>query len=820
MPIKNDGLVRIHGPVNCRCPGSNHPPSSSSAPEVSASDSTLDPTPPSSSNPVDLSFKGPSGTKVIRRIPRGSRDLAARKFAYALDQVTSLNNVEAWLRLLQLPRKCFSVPRRCGKCWSLATIINRQIKDESDPPSYDRSPASGPDLHQAQPITSIHAIASRISCKLEEGDYKGALRLACSEDTFAPPNDSTIEALKSKHPPPHPESVIPTAPIAAESVLEVNQSEVIKALLSFPKGSAGGPECLRPQHLADMTSRSANDGGLQLLQALTSFVNFILSGMVHADIRPFFFGATLLGLKKKDGGIRPIAIGGTLRRLVAKVASRCVSAQMVDVLAPLQLGYASSKGAEAAVHSARMYLRDLPANYAMVKLDFRNAFNSVRRDRVLEAALEHIPELYPFVYCCYSTSSHLFFDKHILSSQEGVQQGDPLGPLLFCLAIHPLVKKLSSELKIFYLDDGLIGGSTSDVLEDIRLIQREAARIGLQLNLSKSELITHNSKDCSILQSADLISIHPEDATFLGAPIGPPASVDSSISIKISALKVMSERLPHLQRHDALLLLRHSLAIPKILYLLRTAPCFLSPMLEEFDYLLRSTLSAVLNINLSDDLVWLQSSLPVSHGGLGVRSAVQLAPSAYLASAAGCTSLTRRILPSHLCNLPLPEVSLALNHWSPDGALSPPASPDKSKQKAWDLPKVESSFDLLINNCQSPAARARLLGAASKESGAWLNAPPVSSLGLQMDNDCISICAGLRLGVPLCHPHLCHQCGSPVDEYALHGPSCVKSQGRHPRHNNLNEIIHSSLTAAGVPCQKEPHGLAHSDGKRPDDVTM
>ena len=131
---------------------------------------------------------------------------------------------------------------------------------------------------------------------------------------------------------------------------------------------------------------------------------------------------------------------------------------------------------------------------------------------------------------------------------------------------------------------------------------------------------------------------------------------------------------------------------------------------------------------------------------------------------------------------------------------------------------MESSFDLLINKCQNPTARARLLGAVSKELGAWLNAPPVSSVGLRMD--CISICVGLRLDVLLCHPHLCHQCGSPVDEYALHRLSCVKSQGRHPRHNNSNEVILSSLTAAGVPSQKEPYGLARSDGKCPDGVTI
>ena len=50
-----------------------------------------------------------------------------------------------------------------------------------------------------------------------------------------------------------------------------------------------------------------------------------------------------------------------------------------------------------------------------------------------------------------------------LLSAEGVQQGDPLGPFLFCLAIQPLVLKLRSEFKVFYLDDGTIGGKAEDI---------------------------------------------------------------------------------------------------------------------------------------------------------------------------------------------------------------------------------------------------------------------------------------------------------------------------------------------------------------------
>ena len=40
----------------------------------------------------------------------------------------------------------------------------------------------------------------------------------------------------------------------------------------------------------------------------------------------------------------------------------------------------------------------------------------------------------------------LFLGETPLQSSKGVQQGDPLGPLLFCLVIHLLTEKLTSEL--------------------------------------------------------------------------------------------------------------------------------------------------------------------------------------------------------------------------------------------------------------------------------------------------------------------------------------------------------------------------------------
>ena len=87
-----------------------------------------------------------------------------------------------------------------------------------------------------------------------------------------------------------------------------------------------------------------------------------------------------------------------------------------------------------------------------------------------------------------------------------------------------------------------------------------------------------------------------------------------------------------------------------------------------------------------------------------------------------------------------------------------------------------------------------------------------------MDDEVIRIAVGLRLGVPLCHNY--HRCGAAMDELATHDLSCSKSQGCHPRHTAINELIQRSLATAGVPAQLELSSICQSDGKRPDGATV
>ena len=71
-----------------------------------------------------------------------------------------------------------------------------------------------------------------------------------------------------------------------------------------------------------------------------------------------------------------------------------------------------------------------------------------------------------------------------------MQQGDPLGPLLLCFAIHKRTSQLQSNLCLVYLDDCTLCADVEQVLLDQRLVEQEVAGLRLSLNLSKSEIIS------------------------------------------------------------------------------------------------------------------------------------------------------------------------------------------------------------------------------------------------------------------------------------------------------------------------------------------
>ena len=175
---------------------------------------------------------------------------------------------------------------------------------------------------------------------------------------------------------------------------------------------------------------------------------------------------------------------------------------------------------EGAVHATRRFVEDMQRDTVLDKLAFSNAFNTLRRDIMLEAVARYIPELYAFAYANYSQATQLKFNDYIIMSAEGPQQGDPLSALLFCLALQSLLRELAASLRVRYLDDVTLGGAPLIIASDVELIKDKAKQYGLTLNISKCRLITENSKKFSDIEAfKDFRLIRLEDMTLLGAPV-------------------------------------------------------------------------------------------------------------------------------------------------------------------------------------------------------------------------------------------------------------------------------------------------------------
>ena len=153
-----------------------------------------------------------------------------------------------------------------------------------------------------------------------------------------------------------------------------------------------------------------------------------------------------------------------------------------DYFWPFQLEAGVKHGSEAAAHVARDFIECAERDQAFVKIDFANAFNSVRRDVILKAINEHAPEILSFVKLCYKNSSFLIYGAFTIKSTEGFQQGDPSATFGFCLVLHPALQNLLSKLKTGYLDDVAFADEWRTTLHDLLSIKQLCEKLGLFLN--------------------------------------------------------------------------------------------------------------------------------------------------------------------------------------------------------------------------------------------------------------------------------------------------------------------------------------------------
>src|SRR6218665_1402689 len=157
---------------------------------------------------------------------------------------------------------------------------------------------------------------------------------------------------------------------------------------------------------------------------------------------------------------------------------------------------------------------------------------------------------------------------------------------------------------------------------------------------------------------------------------------------------------------------------------------------------MRQGFERILNIRLNDTQ-WVQATLPIIYGGLGVRRVTMLASSAYLALAASTRSLRAAITDQEVWEDEFEkEILEARKSTLPggeDAALT--------KQKTFDVPLIAIDKTLVWSSNNDPLDQARLLAVSAPHAGDWFLTAPIASCCLGLSNEALRVAIGLGLNL-------------------------------------------------------------------------
>ena len=710
------------------------------------------------------------------------------------------------------------------------------LADEADD-DVERAATGAPARAERRPLSDDQRCAARIQRHLQAYSVTRAARALNSEPLADARSPVVIAALREKHPraepPPELESDVPALQIDTETLKRALER------LSAKRGAAGGPSAWTYEHVLSVT-KTASDA----FAAVLAFVNLILSGKLprHASL----LDSSLIGLQKPDNGVRPIAVGEVWYRLAGLCAlTACEDAG--KALAPLQMAVGVSGGVDAVVHAIRAALAEDP-DAALLTVDQANAFNSVARPAVFEAVKERVPELLPMVQWAYGAPT----DLHIVGapagtppvqSQTGVRQGDPLGMLLFSLALQrPLERTRDAAPGVAVLalaDDVSLVGRVDALGIAFRKLQgpEGAAGIGLRVQQRKCAITSGPPDDVARLAVELGVEHRAPGVTVCGTPIGTAAYEEEALTRRATDVKAQVQKLAGLPLplQSKLVLLQSSLSL-RMAHLQRTLPFVrVEESTRTVEDEIMETVAGIYRLpTQADPAGWggasgrerEQMALPLRHGGFGLRRVTAVEADAALLS--GAAKAQAAMAEGLAACRPFEGASRAplVEKWhdvfddvGPEREWEPGERDLPAETVRDTLPRLQSIVSRVIGDragkafleaCDLTADAglhdaARLRSAANGPASAWITALPGPHTTLL---DAEVIMAGrhrLGVGVPSRVPVPPCFCDAESAGEADHAMVCKKTAGwRTRRHDIMIPVICRAIHCTGNSTSLEP----------------
>ncbi|XP_074266271.1 uncharacterized protein LOC141588743 [Silene latifolia] len=355
---------------------------------------------------------------------------------------------------------------------------------------------------------------------------------------------------------------------------------------------------------------------------------------------------------------RPISLCNTSYKIITKIIVNRLKPFMHKIISPNQGSSIPGRGtdtnfiiASEILHS--MHTSKCKLGWFALKLDLEKAFDRLEWDFVrlcLSNARIDNDTISLIMRCISSSSTQVALNGTLLSSfspSRGIRQGDPLSPYLFILCmealstlIHqscddsdwspfPLGKGGASFSHLLFADDILLFGRASEknlcAVQDT--LHTFCSSSGQKINFSKSKLLfsKHTSTvHTNMFETALGIKATSNLGTYLGFPLKgtKPKKADLRGIVEAIQSKLSNWKTNFLSKAGRLCLINSTIStIPS-----HSMQCIRLPssILSDIDKITRSFLwsgASSKKLHLSN---WDLVTLPLAHGGLGVKAARSL----------------------------------------------------------------------------------------------------------------------------------------------------------------------------------------------------